>query len=212
MNSSASEPRPSEFQISGFERYAFGKDFILESDSWIQAQAKIRHVLAGRKEIGVEVAFYYDGDGAILWREYQFLFLCQLLEFRLAEFLSHLATQGKIVGAFLKRLQKSQKADPKRAKKVTRLMSPASLLVDFGYALGSLIVILSKQSLDFANKANLIEQLEAFNRNRISFIHHSFNTKNKAKTVGVRETLDLGLQKGVELLALLDNLIKSVHS
>ena len=212
MNPAASESRPSEFQISGFERYAFGKEFILESESWTEAQAKIGDFLARRKETGVEVASYYDEAGAILWREYQFLFVCQLLEFRLAEFLSHLTTQEKIADIFLKSLQKSPKADPKRAKKVARLMSRASLLVDFGCTLGSLIDVLAKETLEFENKAELIEKLRDFNRNRISFIHHSFNTKNKAKTAGLRETLDLGLQKGVEILALFDKLIKNVRS
>ena len=92
-------------------------------------------------------------------------------------------------------------------------MTPASLLVDFGYTLGNLIEeVLFKKTLEFTDKAELIEQLRDFNRNRISFIHNSFNAKNKAKTSGLRETLDLGLQKGIEILALFDKLMKSVRS
>ena len=211
MNPSASEQRPNEFQISGFERYAFGKDFILESDSWAQARVKIKHFLAGRREIGAHVASYYDDADAILWREYQFLFLCQLLEFRLAEFLSHLTMQGKITDSFLRKLQKSPKADSERKTRIARLMSPASLLVDFGCTLGGLIAVLCKESLDFVDRAKLLKELTGFNRNRVSFIHHSFNTKNKAGGAGLREILDLGLQRGIEILALLDKLTKNVR-
>ncbi len=191
--------------MNGFERYFLGKEIILDSESWQSAQTKIREIFERRRSWGSDVVIYYDEAGTILWQEYQFLFLCQFLEFRLTEFLSKLARCGKIKGTFLERLRKSPKADAKRAENIPRLLSPASLLVDLGYTLGGLITILSRNTLGFEGKSELLDQLETFNRSRVSFIHLSFNGHNRVGDKRIEEVIHNGLQVGAQILNFLDN-------
>src|SRR5208282_1459414 len=166
----------------GFERYAFGPRFVLESESWQEAEEKIKKYLAARKAHGDETSRSYYEVGRTLWREYQFLFLCQIVEFKLAELIDRLRGAGKLKVEFVTKLQGDPKADPERAKNVSRLTSPASLLEDFGYGLGRLVAIIEGETLTFDQRDEMLEELKAFNKDRVRFIHHSFGGKETAGT------------------------------
>ncbi|HEY6421475.1 MAG TPA: hypothetical protein VIX59_20960 [Candidatus Binataceae bacterium] len=101
----------------GFERYALGQQFVLESESWQEAEDKIKRLLAARKARD-EISLYFEADRT-LWREYQFLFLCQIIEFKLAEFIDHLRGGEKLKAEFIAELQNNAKADPERAREVS---------------------------------------------------------------------------------------------
>jgi hypothetical protein len=165
----------------GFGRYAFGPRFVLESESWQEAEDKIKNFLADSKARGDEASLYYE-VGRTLWREYQFLFLCQIVEFKLAELINRLRGAGKLKVEFVTALQADPKADPERAKEVSRLTSPTSLLEDFGYGLGRLVAIIDGESVPFDQRDEMLEELKAFNKDRVKFIHHSFGGKETAGT------------------------------
>jgi hypothetical protein len=185
----------------GFERYAFGAGFVLESESWKEAEAKIKDYLAARKTHGGEASLYFEPDKT-LWREYQFLFLCQLVEFKLAELIDRLRRAGNLKTEFITKLQESPKANRERARKVSRLTSPASLLEDFGYGLGQLTAIIRDETLPFDQRDCLLEELNEFNKDRVKFIHHSFGGKETAGT----DIVD-ALRSGKFLLKRLEALI-----
>lgn len=163
-----------------FERYVFGQRFVLESESWQDAEEKIKDFLAARKARD-GVALYYEVDRT-LWREYQFLFLCQIIEFTLAELIGRLHGAGSLKAEFIAELQNHSKADPERAREVSRLTSPAALLEDFGFGLGRLVKIVEDKTLPFEQRDSVLEELKSFNRDRVKFIHHSFGGKENAGT------------------------------
>lgn len=82
--------------VYGFQRYSFGPGFVLESNSWQEAEEKINGFLDRRQKNSPGAASYYSEGGIILWREYQLLFMCQFVEFRVAELLSHLKRNGHL--------------------------------------------------------------------------------------------------------------------
>ncbi|MGA6971572.1 MAG: hypothetical protein WBY93_08080 [Candidatus Binatus sp.] len=165
----------------GFERYAFGPKFVLESDSWLEAEQKVNDFLKRRNARSEEPSPYFEA-GKTFWREYQFLFLCQTIEFKLTEVIEHLRVAGKLKAEFLATLRQNPKVDPERAKSDRRLVSPASLLEDFGYGLGGLVQIIEKEALPFEGKDSLLAELKALNKDRVKFIHHSFGGRDSAGT------------------------------
>lgn len=184
-----------------FDRYRNAK-YILDSESWKDAQDKINKSNNIDKIEKNDEFFYYDSNGTILWNEYKFLFLCQFLEFRTAELISSLQGKRKIKPEFILKCKKNKKADLDRAKKDTRIMSPASLISDLGYTLGNLIDILDNKTEDFNNKVKILEKLNKFNSYRVSFIHHSFNTNKKIGDINLREIVFKGNDLGKEILKL----------
>ncbi len=180
----------------GFERYTFGPDFVLGVSSWEVAARKVENFLRRRRELSPDTTSYYGAGINVLWREYQLLFMIQFLEFRLAELISDLATAEQVKAEYIERLRKSEKADAERVKKPRRLMSPASLLVDFGFTLGGLVNIIRNETLDFERKSDLIAAVNDFVLGRNDFIHRSFSGKRNASasapSQAVAETLALG--------------------
>jgi hypothetical protein len=165
----------------GFQRYAFGPEFVLESDTWPEAEEKIEKFLAAWKAHGDKPSPYYEANKT-LWQEYQFLFLCQIVEFKLTELIERLRVAGTLKPEFLSTLQKKPKADPERAKDDRRIVSPASLLGDLGYTLGGLIKMIEDETIDFEHKDSLLAELKQFNEDRVKFIHLSFGGKESAGT------------------------------
>lgn len=129
----ARDPRGLVASAHGFERYAFGPNFVLESSSWNEADQKIAEFLRRRAERSPEAAeSYYSAGGEGLWREYQLLFMCQLVEFKVTEVISQLCERELLKADYIATLRSSPRADPERARDARRIVSPASLLVDFG--------------------------------------------------------------------------------
>lgn len=183
----------------GFERYAFAQKFVLESESWQQAEEKVKKYLTDRKALSEEASSYFEA-GVTFWREYQFLFLCQIVEFKLTELIERVRFTGKLKPEFLEGLKKRPKADPERAKDVRRLISPASLLEDFGFTFGGLVNIIENETLPFNEKDSLLKELNAFNKSRVKFIHLSFGGRKSAGT-----DISDALQSGKLLLKRLDS-------
>jgi len=61
--------------VHGFQRYSFGQEFVLESESWREAEEKIDRFLRRRKKSSLGGISYYSDGGLMLWREYQMLYM-----------------------------------------------------------------------------------------------------------------------------------------
>jgi len=183
---------------TGFERYAFAKEFVLGSESWQKAEEKVKIYLANRKALSDVPSLYFEA-GVTFWREYQFLFLCQFVEFKLTELIERVRVAGKLKPEFVEKLKKHRKADPRRVKDARRIISPASLLEDIGFTFGGLINIIENQTLPFNEKDSLLKELNIFNKNRVKFIHLSFGGRDGAGT-----DIAAALQFGKLLLARLE--------
>ncbi len=188
----------------GFERYTNSK-YILDSSSWEEAQNKIDNILNVEKARGNHTVLYYEVEDNTLWNEYRFLFLCQFLEFKTAEFFSKLEGEGKVKQEFILKLKKDKKANTERASSADnkRILSPASLISDLGFNLGDLVVELERSTSNFGNKEKLLNCLKKFNVHRISFTHHSFNTKKKAGDINLKDIILTGTKSGNEALKFL---------
>ena len=184
------------------ERYRTA-GLILDSKSFEEAQSKIDQNLVKRKERGDNNLIYYEIADHALWNEYQFFFLCQFLEFKTAELFSK--PELKTKPAFILQLKEEKKANSDRVSAVggKRILSPASLISDLGFNLGDLIVALEKETDNFNGKEGLISKLKDFNRYRVSFVHHSFNTNKKTKNCSIKEVVSQGIVLGKEVLKLL---------
>ncbi len=191
----------------GFERYAFGPDFVLESESWQEAAEKIDSFLRRRTKRSSEAVSYYSEGEFVLWREYQLLFMCQYLEFRITELIGHLHRSGQLQDEFVLSLTRHPKASPERSKDPQRLTSPASLLVDLGYNLGGLLSILEKQTLPFDRKSELLGALSTFNTGRNDFIHRSFSSGKKSRAATTAGLIGETLRCGKLVLALIADII-----
>jgi hypothetical protein len=196
----------------GFQRYSFGREFVLESESWREAEEKIDRFLQRRKESSPGDISYYSDGGLVLWREYQLLFMCQFLEFRVAELIGHLHRLGYLKDEYVSTLSCSSKANAERVKDLHRLTSPASLLVDFGFNLGSLLNILENHTLPFGRKDELVTALQTFNSGRVAFIHHSFNSEKKSGTTTTRQLVAETLQRGKLVLRLVADITSAIPS
>jgi hypothetical protein len=197
----AEEIRHLESFVHSHQRYAAAFD-ILESKSFCEALGKInynaRSVVSSKKY----KVYYYDEN--TLWDEYRFLFLCQFLEFKLAE----IFTSRKVIvkKEFILKLKANKKANPDRvaSENNDRILSPASLLFDFGYNLGGLIEILRNNTDNFVTKQKLLEKLTEFNKFRVSFTHHSFTTDKKLGRVSLGSVIAGGIKSGIKALKMLN--------
>ena len=189
-------------RAQGSERYIFA-DHILDSQSWQEAENKIQERLNKRKDRGDDNVLYYGLTSNTLWDEYKFLFLCQFIEYRIAELLSKLEGEEKVKPEFISTLKEHKRADYKRAKESRRIMSPASLVSDLGFTLGQLVKIVKDQTFDFDGKIDLLSKLEDFNKYRVSFMHHSFSTKKKVGETSLSSVILYGTMSGKDLLSFL---------
>jgi len=189
------------------ERYN-NANYIFNSKSQKEAQEKIDCMLRKRKERGDYNVLYYEIGKEILWNEYQFLFMCQFLEFKTAELFYKLDKKGKVKEDFISSLKIKPKANIERAnsKGGERILSPASLLYDFRCNFGCLIELLDNKTFDFSNKNELLKKLRKFNQFRIGFTHHSFNSNKGAGNFNLKEIISNGVKLGKESLICLDNL------
>ena len=190
----------------GFERYAFGPRFILKSSSWRDAAEKIAAFLVRRESYDSDAVESYYSEGAdVLWREYQLLFMCQLLEFRLASFIGDLHRRKRLRKKYVAGLMKHRRANAERAKKPERLVSPRSLLVDIGLPLGELVKVVREQTLRFHKRAELLRKLDRFTNFRNAFIHHSFSSPAKIPYV-VSKIPTAALKCGNDAIVLMDKI------
>jgi hypothetical protein len=191
---------------AGFERYYYGRKVVLESESFEDANKKIKNLIDSRGGTGQRRRFYYSEGGSLLWSEYQFLFLCQLIEFKTAEAISVLAKVQLVSPELVEHLKQGKRANPERSKSPQRLVSPASLLGDFQFNLGKLAKIIDSDVRPFQGKKRLLSRLKAFNRERNTFIHRSFNNSPKSPS----ECITHGLFIGKRLLQLIDTMAEGL--
>jgi len=179
----------------GFTRYVFGKEIILDSSSWEKAQNNIKKEQKKYFTSNNKNYFYKNNS---LWKEYQFLFLVQLVEFQLAEIIGFLYEKKKIEKKCIKDFINSKKGkgiDAERKSNPKRILSPYTLLVTLEKNLGSLINLLEIYSLSFDGKKELLDKLNKFRAKRNDFIHHSMSNSIK-----LSETLKDGMILGKETL------------
>ncbi len=192
--------------IDGVERYLSGEDIILQSSSWEDAKEMARKHIEKRKAGPLlnNDFFYFDSNGEIMWQEYQFLFLCQYIEFKLAEYIFTLFKKNKVNPEYLEELKKNKKINTERALSPERMLSPASLIIDLGYSLGGLIEIIKEKTIDFDTKQDILIELDKFNSDRISFVHHAFTSNKKTDSKTMKEIMSDGKNTGLKIITILN--------
>lgn len=181
----------------GFNKYTIGRDIVLNSQNYYDAQQKIERYIK-QKKTGDE-GFYYKKNR--LWEEHQFLFLAQLIEFRTADFIGNLYRRKKIRSEYLKKLKNNKKIISNKISKPNEIFSPYTLLVVLGMNLGELINIIERQSINFKGKQSLIKKLNFFKKQRNIFIHHSLSSYTKIEMV-----FNKGMKIGKEILQKFDSI------
>jgi hypothetical protein len=190
------------------ERYFEIEKIILYSNSWKEAEEEIEKIRTNNKKRGYEMIYY--GDNSILWKEYQFLLFCQLIEYKLAELMTLLYKRGLIKLEFIEKLKKNKKIDKQKISSDIRIISADSLIADLGYTLGELIEIINNNCKDFILKDTFIHNLNDFNKHRISFIHHSFTTDKKAGLLSLEEILGKGKDSGTNILRIYYQIFRTI--
>lgn len=183
----------------GLGKYVFGPNIILKLSSFDEVVLKIDEKTEEIRGRGNDIRGFYYRNGR-LWLEVQLLFMCQFVEFRIAEFISSLYRKNLVKIEYIDELLKNKKIDNERKSSRHRLISPKVLLGLLPYTLGMLKDVLRDKTLDFRGKSKLCRNVNDFNGYRIDFIHKSFSND-----FDLNKTHREGIRIGWEILSFIEN-------
>lgn len=205
MDSQSKEHSDKKF-ISGFGRYVFA-GFVLDSISW--------------KDIFFKIEEYEMEEFEMQsFLEYKLFNVIYIIHYLLADFLELLVEENKINISSVKKILlntiKQSKnfrnknyeeaetfLDKETNGKDKNLLSPYVLFYIAHVGLGEIKnIIQNSVKIRKTNKQKLISMIEEFNYNRNIFIHNLMSTR-----VDQIETIRNGIQKGSEIIELLESYI-----
>lgn len=207
--------------MTGIDRYISGKRIVLKSESWEEAEVEIQRMLDRNDKFQLNQDFSYYKKNKTLWNEYQFLFLIQLVEHSLGEFLCYLYSSKKIkpekvtelvskYSEWLDKYKSGMSADElddhlNRINNPKRIFTPYSFSIVLRRTSGDLISMIDG-ALDFVKKDQLSIELKQWNNLRNDFIHRSFGNTGDGNEVLIK-----GIKIGRQILDLLDELENELY-